>query len=210
MLRCINFLEEPTSGVVYIDGQPVGYRRMHDGSLVRDTARNIDRMRRDTGMVFQSFNLWPHKTALENVIEAPLIVQRKRRDDAVALGMELLDRVGLVEKRDVYPDRLSGGQKQRVAIARALAMGPKVMLFDEATSALDPELVGEVLEVMKALASEGMTMVIVTHEMTFAREISHRVAFLDAGVIAEIGTPADIFERAANARTREFLRRVRH
>src|SRR5262249_43098113 len=146
----------------------------------------------------------------ENVIEAPLVVQRKKRDEAVALGMELLNRVGLADKRDVYPDRLSGGQKQRIAIARALAMGPKVMLFDEATSALDPELVGEVLEVMKALAADGMTMIIVTHEMTFAREVSNRVAFLDAGVIAEIGTPADIFERPANARTREFLRRVRH
>jgi len=210
LLRCINFLEEPTSGVVYIDGQPIGYRRAGDGSLRRDTARSIDRMRRDTGMVFQSFNLWPHKTALENVIEAPLIVQRKTRSEALALGMELLTRVGLAEKRDEYPDRLSGGQKQRVAIARALAMGPKVMLFDEATSALDPELVGEVLEVMKALAADGMTMVIVTHEMNFAREVSHRVAFLDAGVIAEIGTPAEIFERPANARTREFLRRVRH
>jgi ABC-type histidine transport system ATPase subunit len=210
LLRCINFLEQPTSGRVYVDGKLVGHRLAADGSLRRDTQRNIDRMRRNTGMVFQLFNLWPHKTALENVIEAPLLVLRKSRQDAVALGTELLSRVGLADKRNEYPERLSGGQKQRVAIARALAMGPKVMLFDEATSALDPELVGEVLEVMKTLAADGMTMVIVTHEMNFAREVSNRVAFLDQGVIAEVGTAADIFERPANYRTREFLRRVRH
>ncbi len=210
LLRCINFLEEPTSGWIYIDSIPIGFQPLPDGSRRRDTQRNINRMRRDTGMVFQSFNLWPHKTVLENVIEAPLVVLRKSRREAAAHGLELLKRVGLLEKRDEYPRRLSGGQKQRVAIARALAMDPKVMLFDEATSALDPELVGEVLDVMKLLAADGMTMVIVTYEMNFAREISNRIAFLDDGGIIEIGSPADIFTRPANARTREFLRRVQH
>jgi polar amino acid transport system ATP-binding protein len=210
LLRCINFLEEPTSGWIYIDGTPIGYRPLPNGSRRRDTQRNINRMRRDTGMVFQSFNLWPHKTVLENIIEAPRIVLRKSRREAIADGLELLERVGLVEKRDEYPRRLSGGQKQRVAIARALAMKPKVMLFDEATSSLDPELVGEVLDVMKSLAAEGITMVIVTHEMNFAREVSDRVAFLDGGVIAEIGSAADLFAHPANDRTREFLRRVQH
>jgi ABC-type histidine transport system ATPase subunit len=210
MLRCINFLEEPTSGWVYIDGVPIGYQPQPDGSRRRDTQRNINRMRRDTGMVFQSFNLWPHKTVLENIIEAPCVVLRKSRREAMADGIELLGRVGLVDKRDEYPRRLSGGQKQRVAIARALAMKPKVMLFDEATSSLDPELAGEVLDVMKSMAAGGMTMIIVTHEMNFAREISDRVAFLDDGVIAEIGSPEHVFTRPVNSRTREFLRRVQH
>jgi ABC-type histidine transport system ATPase subunit len=210
LLRCINFLEEPTSGWVYIDGAPIGYQPQPDGSRRRDTQRNINRMRRDTGMVFQSFNLWPHKTVLENVIEAPCVVLRKSRREATTDGIELLERVGLVDKRDEYPRRLSGGQKQRVAIARALAMKPKVMLFDEATSSLDPELVGEVLDVMKSLAAGGMTMVIVTHEMNFAREVSDRVAFLDDGVIAEIGSPEHVFTSPLNRRIREFLRRVQH
>lgn len=210
LLRCINFLETPTSGYVYIDGEPLGFRLTKDGKRVRDRESNIDRVRRKTGMVFQSFNLWPHKTVLENIIEAPRIVLGIDSREATTKAEDLLARVGMASKRNEYPDRLSGGQKQRVAIARALAMEPQVMLFDEATSALDPELVGEVLEVMKKLAVDGMTMVIVTHEMSFAKEVSDRVAFLEKGAILEMGTPSEIFSNPSEERTREFLRRIKH
>jgi polar amino acid transport system ATP-binding protein len=209
-LRCVNFLEEPSKGRIYIEGVLMGYREWPDGRLVKDSHANINRMRADIGMVFQLFNLWPHKTVLGNVIEAPMIVRGKSRDEAVADAEELLDKVGILEKRDEYPSRLSGGQQQRVAIARALAMNPKIMMFDEATSALDPELVGEVLEVMRNLAAEGMTMLVVTHEMGFAREVADRVIFLDNGQIEEDTTPEQIFSHPKSERTRQFLRKVLH
>lgn len=207
-LRCINFLEEPTKGKIYIEGKLMGYRELPDGRLVRDSQANINRMRAEIGMVFQLFNLWPHKTVLGNVIEAPMIVRKKSREEAVAIAEELLDKVGILEKKDEYPSRLSGGQQQRVAIARALAMNPKIMMFDEATSALDPELVGEVLEVMKKLAAEGMTMLVVTHEMGFAREVSDRVIFLHNGRIEEDAPPEEIFTNPKSERTRQFLSKV--
>jgi len=210
LLRCINFLEEPTSGRVYLNGELMGFREAADGSLVRAEPRTIDRMRGEVGMVFQQFNLWPHMTVLGNVIEAPVQVRGLRRAQAVAEAEALLAKVGLSEKRDEYPHRLSGGQQQRVAIARALAMRPLVMLFDEATSALDPELIGEVLAVMRQLASEGMTMLIVTHEMGFAREVSDRVVFIDRGLIEEEGPPDVIFTSPRSSRTKEFLRRILH
>jgi ABC-type histidine transport system ATPase subunit len=209
-LRCVNFLEEPTKGRIYIEGILMGFRELPDGRLVKDSHANINRMRADIGMVFQLFNLWPHKTVLGNVIEAPMIVRGKSRDEAVVDAEELLDKVGILEKRDEYPSRLSGGQQQRVAIARALAMNPKIMMFDEATSALDPELVGEVLEVMRNLAAEGMTMLVVTHEMGFAREVADRVIFLDNGQIEEDTTPEQIFSHPKSERTRQFLRKVLH
>ena len=209
-LRCVNFLEEPSKGRIYIEGALMGYRELPDGRLVKDSHTNINRMRADIGMVFQLFNLWPHKTVLGNVIEAPMIVRGKARDEAVADAEELLDKVGILEKRDEYPSRLSGGQQQRVAIARALAMNPKIMMFDEATSALDPELVGEVLEVMRNLVAEGMTMLVVTHEMGFAREVADRVIFLDNGQIEEDTTPEQIFSNPRSERTRQFLRKVLH
>ncbi len=207
-LRCINFLEEPTKGKIYIEGKLMGYKELPDGRLVKDSQANINRMRAEIGMVFQLFNLWPHKTVLGNVIEAPMVVRKKSREEAVAIAEELLDKVGILEKKDEFPSRLSGGQQQRVAIARALAMNPKIMMFDEATSALDPELVGEVLEVMKQLASEGMTMLVVTHEMGFAREVSDRVIFLHNGQIEEDAPPEEIFTNPKSERTKQFLSKV--
>jgi ABC-type histidine transport system ATPase subunit len=210
LLRCLNHLEQPTSGEVYLDGKPIGFHIEADGRRKPDTAAHINRMRAELGMVFQQFNLWPHMTALENVIEAPLRVKRLARKEAVELGRRFLRKVNLLDKETEYPARLSGGQQQRVAIARALAMQPKVMLFDEATSALDPELTDEVLEVMRALAKEGTTMLVVTHEMGFAREVSDRVIFLHNGQIEEDGPPAGVFSAPASERCRQFLSKVLH
>lgn len=196
-LRCLNLLETPSGGEIEFEG-----RRITDRNV------DIDALRQNMGMVFQQFNLFPHKTVLENVTLAPIKVRGVPKDEADALGLELLGRVGLADKRDAYPNRLSGGQKQRVAIARALAMQPHVMLFDEPTSALDPEMVGEVLDVMKSLAREGMTMVIVTHEMGFAREVGDRLLFIDGGVIVEQGAPKDVFGAPRHPRTKEFLSKV--
>jgi polar amino acid transport system ATP-binding protein len=194
LLRCLNRLEDPTAGTICIGGVEITGRRA-----------NLPQIRRKVGMVFQHFNLFPHMTALENVIEGPRTVLRLGRDEAERIGRDLLAKVGLEEKAESKPANLSGGQQQRVAIARALAMAPDAMLFDEVTSALDPELVGEVLTVMRGLAEEGMTMVIVTHEMSFARRVADRVLFLDGGVIVEEGTPERIFQRAREERTRQFL-----
>ena len=210
LLRCLNHLELPTSGEIYLDGNPIGFHIDAGGRRVPDTAANIGRMRAELGMVFQQFNLWPHMTVLENVIEAPLRVKRMVRKDAADLGRHYLGKVNLLDKENEYPARLSGGQQQRAAIARALAMQPKVMLFDEATSALDPELTGEVLEVMRTLASEGTTMLVVTHEMGFAREISDRIIFLHDGQIEEDGTPEKVFGAPASERCRQFLSKVLH
>ena len=198
VLRCINRLETIQSGAIFFESQEI------------NSQSNLCALRTHIGMVFQRFNLFPHKTALENIMEAPLIVKKMTLADAEKIAGELLERVGLADKRDSYPRELSGGQQQRVAIARALAMSPKIMLFDEPTSALDPELVGEVLGVMKDLAREGMTMVVVTHEMAFAREVADRVIFMDQGIITEEGTPAAIFEAPAQERTQLFLKRIRH
>jgi len=207
-IRCINLLEDIQSGRIRVNGSAMGYRERADGSLIRDSERNIARQRRDIGMVFQRFNLFPHMTALENIIEAPIQVLGVSRAEALVQARELLARVGLAEKADHYPSMLSGGQQQRVAIARALAMKPQAMLFDEPTSALDPETVGEVLEVMKELAEEGMTMVVVTHEMGFAREVADRVVVLDQGELIEQGPPEEIFSKPKHPRTRAFLSRV--
>ncbi|SEP67240.1 polar amino acid transport system ATP-binding protein [Pseudomonas sp. NFACC02] len=207
-IRCINLLEDIQSGRIRVNGQPMGYRERADGSLVRDSERNIARQRRDIGMVFQRFNLFAHMTALENIIEAPIHVLGVAREAALTQGRELLARVGLADKAGHYPSMLSGGQQQRVAIARALAMKPKALLFDEPTSALDPETVGEVLQVMKALAEDGMTMVVVTHEMGFAREVADRVVVLDQGELIEQGPPEQIFSRPVHPRTQAFLSRV--
>ncbi|NCE83721.1 amino acid ABC transporter ATP-binding protein [Pseudomonas sp. Q1] len=207
-IRCINLLEDIQGGRIRVNGRAMGYRERSDGSLVRDSERNIARQRRDIGMVFQRFNLFPHMTALENIIEAPIQVLGISRAEALGQARDLLARVGLADKAGHYPSMLSGGQQQRVAIARALAMKPQAMLFDEPTSALDPETVGEVLEVMKELAEEGMTMVVVTHEMGFAREVADRVVVLDQGEIIEQGPPEQIFRRPSHPRTRAFLSRV--
>jgi len=196
-LRCLNLLEEPTSGEIFIDGVKIN-----------DPKQDINKLRQKMGMVFQSFNLFPHKTALENITLAPVKVNGMSKEAADKLGMELLERVGLSDKANVYPRSLSGGQKQRVAIARALAMQPEIMLFDEPTSALDPEMVGEVLEVMRELAHQGMTMVIVTHEMGFAREVANRVLFMDGGYVIEQGAPKEIFDNPQNERTQSFLSKV--
>jgi polar amino acid transport system ATP-binding protein len=196
-LRCINLLEMPSSGEIIIDGQKI-----------TDKGININSIREDAGMVFQHFNLFPHKTTLENVALAPIKVRKLPKEEAEKRALELLNKVGLADKANVYPSSLSGGQKQRVAIARALAMHPKVMLFDEPTSALDPEMVGEVLGVMKDLVQAGMTMIVVTHEMGFAREVADRVLFMDEGIIMEQGTPADIFSNAQHERTKSFLSKV--
>ncbi|AXK52404.1 MULTISPECIES: amino acid ABC transporter ATP-binding protein [Pseudomonas] len=207
-IRCINLLEQIQSGLIRVNGRAMGYRERADGSLVRDSERNIARQRRDIGMVFQRFNLFPHMTALENIIEAPIQVLGVPRAEAVEQARALLARVGLADKAGHYPSMLSGGQQQRVAIARALAMKPQAMLFDEPTSALDPETVGEVLQVMKQLAQEGMTMVVVTHEMGFAREVADRVVVLDQGELIEQGPPEQIFSRPSHPRTQAFLSRV--
>lgn len=196
-LRCLNLLEIPTTGRISIEGE-----------VVTDPSVDINKIREEVGMVFQRFNLFPHMSALKNVALAPIRVRGLSEDEANERAMNLLQKVGLVDKADVRPGALSGGQQQRVAIARALAMQPKVMLFDEPTSALDPEMVGEVLNVMKDLAKEGMTMVVVTHEMGFAREVADRVLFMDEGVIVEEGTPEDIFSNAKNERTKSFLSKV--
>ena len=207
LLRCINHLEAIDSGRIYVDGELVGYREVN-GRLVEDREAEIARRRAAIGMVFQRFNLFPHLTALGNVIEAPIRVKKLPRRHAEDAGRALLDQVGLAHKVDAYPAQLSGGQQQRVAIARALAMNPKLMLFDEPTSALDPELVGEVLDAMKALAQGGMTMIVVTHEMGFAREVAQRVVFMDQGRIVEEGTAEDVFDRPQNPRTQAFLSKI--
>jgi arginine/lysine/histidine transport system ATP-binding protein len=193
-LRCMNYLEVADSGTITINGK-----------IVEAKESSLNKLRQEIGMVFQQFNLFPHRTVMENIIEAPVLLKKMTKDQAKKHGLELLQKVGLVEKADEYPNRLSGGQKQRVAIARALAMEPKIMLFDEPTSALDPELVGEVLTVMKELAKEGMTMVVVTHEMGFAKEVADRVIFMDGGYIVEEGSPEAIFENPQHERTKEFL-----
>ncbi|CAI8717311.1 lysine/arginine/ornithine ABC transporter/histidine ABC transporter, ATP binding subunit [Pseudomonas sp. IT-P12] len=207
-IRCINLLEDIQGGRIRVNGRAMGYRERADGSLVRDSEREIARQRRDIGMVFQRFNLFPHMTALENIIEAPIHVLGVPRAQALEHARSLLARVGLADKAAHYPSMLSGGQQQRVAIARALAMKPQAMLFDEPTSALDPETVGEVLQVMKELAEEGMTMVVVTHEMGFAREVADRVVVLDQGELIEQGPPEQIFSRPTHPRTQAFLSRV--
>ena len=206
-LRCINHLERVNAGRLYVDGDLIGYRQ-RGNRLYEMPAREAAKQRRDIGMVFQHFNLFPHRTALENVIEAPIHVKRVKRDVALARARDLLDQVGLSAKADAYPAQLSGGQQQRVAIARALAMNPKLMLFDEPTSALDPELVGEVLEVMKTLAGEGMTMVVVTHEMGFAREVANHLVFMDGGVVVESGRPREVLANPKHERTKAFLSKV--
>jgi polar amino acid transport system ATP-binding protein len=206
-LRCINHLERLDGGRIYVDGELVGYREKN-GRLVEDREREVARKRAAIGMVFQRFNLFPHLSALGNIIEAPIRVKKVPRKRAEEMGRELLAKVGLAEKLSVYPTQLSGGQQQRVAIARALAMQPKLMLFDEPTSALDPELVGEVLDVMKSLAREGMTMIVVSHEMGFAREVADRIVFMDEGVIVEEGPPEEMFLRPSQPRTKAFLSKI--
>ncbi|MEU3192541.1 amino acid ABC transporter ATP-binding protein [Streptomyces sp. NPDC006992] len=206
-LRCINHLEKINAGRLYVDGTLVGYREK-GGRLYELRDREVAAQRRDIGMVFQRFNLFPHMTAVENVMEAPVQVKRTPRAEARKRAAELLDRVGLADKIDSFPAQLSGGQQQRVAIARALAMDPKLMLFDEPTSALDPELVGEVLDVMKALARDGMTMVVVTHEMGFAREVGDSLVFMDGGVVVESGNPRDVLTDPQHERTKSFLSKV--
>jgi len=207
LLRCINHLEALNKGRIYVDGQPVGYREVK-GKFVEKSEREVARMRASIGMVFQRFNLFPHLTALGNVVDAPVHVRKMGRSEALEAGRAMLGKVGLGDKLDTYPAQLSGGQQQRVAIARALAMEPKVMLFDEPTSALDPELVGEVLEVMKSLAREGMTMIVVTHEMGFAREVADRVMLMDEGIIIEEGPPAQFFNSPRHERTKLFLSKI--
>src|SRR5947208_4631077 len=204
LLRCINHLEKIDSGHIYIEGEMIGYREVN-GRLIEDREATIARIRSQIGFVFQRFNLFPHMTALENVIEAPIHVLHQPKAEVKERAVALLEKVGLAEKADSYPHKLSGGQQQRVAIARALAMNPKLMLFDEATSALDPELVGEVLKVMRQLAEEGMTMVVVTHEMGFARDVADRVIFMDKAMIVEQGPPEQVFDHPQHERTREFL-----
>jgi len=206
-LRCINHLEKINSGRLWVDGRLVGYRQKGD-VLHELKDKEVAAQRRDIGMVFQRFNLFPHMTALENVIEAPTSVKGLNKADARALGADLLERVGLGARVHNYPNQLSGGQQQRVAIARALAMEPKLMLFDEATSALDPELVGEVLDVMRGLAESGMTMVVVTHEMGFAREVGDTLVFMDGGVVVEAGAPRDVLGNPQHERTQAFLSKV--
>ena len=206
-LRCINHLEQISAGRLYVDGELVGYRQRGD-RLFEMHPKDAARQRRQIGMVFQRFNLFPHMTALENIVAAPVKVQGRRKDAAIEQGRDLLKQVGLADKADAYPAQLSGGQQQRVAIARALAMEPKLMLFDEPTSALDPELVGEVLDVMRALAEKGMTMIVVTHEMGFAREVADSLVFMDDGVVVEAGNPREVLANPTQARTRAFLSKV--
>jgi polar amino acid transport system ATP-binding protein len=204
LLRCLNYLEQPTSGAIYFCGQLVG--QSSPGGRIDE--KKLNAQRAGMGMVFQKFNLFPHMTVLQNIMEAPIRVKKVKPDVAQKIADKLLGQVGLSEKKNEYPARLSGGQQQRVAIARALAMDPQLMLFDEATSALDPELVGEVLAVIKDLAHNGMTMCVVTHEIGFAREVANRVIFMDGGFIVEEGPPSEVIERPKHARTKEFLRKV--
>ena len=209
LLRCIAYLEDDFEGAIYLGGELLG-RVLNDGRLERVGGAALRKVQMKAGMVFQQFNLWPHKTVLGNITEALMLVKKMPRDQAEAIGDQLLGKVGLLEKRNEYPSRLSGGQQQRVAIARALAMHPEIMLFDEVTSALDPELVDEVLRVMKQLAEEGMTMVVVTHEIGFASRVADRVVFMDGGVIVEEGTPEKLLKNPNQARTREFLSLMAH
>ena len=206
-IRCINHLEKIQGGRIQVNGHLIGYREVN-GKLVEDREQNIARQRQDIGMVFQRFNLFPHMTALGNIIEAPIRVRGDTEKEATGIGRALLERVGLGHKADAYPAQLSGGQQQRVAIARALAMRPALMLFDEPTSALDPEMIGEVLEVMKELAREGMTMIVVSHEMGFAREVADRVVMLDEGKIIEDDTPEHFFTAPSHERTKAFLSKI--
>ncbi|HXX61467.1 MAG TPA: amino acid ABC transporter ATP-binding protein [Candidatus Sulfotelmatobacter sp.] len=208
-IRCLNHLEKIQRGSIMVNGRSIGYRPGPPGAPLReDSEKNIALQRRDIGMVFQRFNLFPHKTALENITEAPIQVRGQKPEEAKAVGRALLTRVGLAHKADAYPAQLSGGQQQRVAIARALAMKPALMLFDEPTSALDPEMIGEVLEVMKELAREGMTMIVVSHEMGFAREVADRAVMMDDGVIVEEGPPSTFFANPTQERTRSFLSKI--
>ena len=209
LLRCIAYLEDDFEGAIYLGGELLG-RVLNDGRLERVGGAALRKVQMKVGMVFQQFNLWPHKTVLGNITEALMLVKKMPRDEAEAIGDQLLGKVGLSEKRNEYPSHLSGGQQQRVAIARALAMHPEIMLFDEVTSALDPELVDEVLRVMKQLAEEGMTMVVVTHEIGFASRVADRVVFMDGGVIIEEGTPEKVLKNPNQARTREFLSLMTH
>jgi ABC-type polar amino acid transport system, ATPase component len=207
-LRCLNHLEKINSGKIEINGHFIGYRQASDGRLIEESDRKVARQRAEIGMVFQRFNLFPHMTVIENVMLSPVLVKKVPKDVARQRALELLEQVGLPEKADVYPARLSGGQQQRVAIARALAMDPKVMLFDEPTSALDPELVGEVLDTMKTLARSGMTMVCVTHEVGFAREVADRAVLIDDGVVVEEGPPETFFTAPQHNRTKQFLSKI--
>lgn len=215
LLRCLNFLEDYDQGEIYFDGTLVGYRMNRNGRRIRDREANVSRLRSQVGMVFQHFHLWPHKTVLENVIEGLVVVKRQDRKVAAERGVQLLQRVGLADKAKVYPSKLSGGQMQRAAIARALAMEPRALLLDEPTSALDPELVGEVLEVIKELATEdshrqGTTMVVVTHEIGFAREVADHVIMMDEGEIIETGPPEQLLHRPRHPRTKAFISKVLH
>lgn len=210
MLRCINYLEQPTTGEIYISGKPMGFRMDSKGRKVPDTHKNINKLRQEIGMVFQQFNIWPHMTVLGNVLEAPVHVKRIPAKEAEQIALAYLEKVNLIDKKDEFPVRLSGGQLQRVAIARALAMEPKVMLFDEPTSALDPELIGEVLETMKQLAIDGITMMVVTHEIGFAKEVSDRVIFLHNGLIEEEGSPAEVIRNPKSERCRQFFSKMLH
>jgi polar amino acid transport system ATP-binding protein len=207
MLRCLNHLERISEGRLYIDGELVD-EKVKGRDSMKLSAKKVAELCSELGMVFQRFNLFPHMTTLENVMTAPMLVKKISKDEAEEAANALLVKVGLADKTNEYPSRLSGGQQQRVAIARALAMKPKIMLFDEPTSALDPELVGEVLAVMKQLANEGMTMIVVTHEMSFAREVANRVIFMDQGMILEDSTPDDLFDHPRQERTRAFLQKI--
>jgi polar amino acid transport system ATP-binding protein len=207
-LRCINHLEQVSSGRIIVDGELIGYRDNGAGRLLELREKDAARQRAEMAMVFQQFNLFPHRTVLENLVEAPILVKRESRDQVYMLARQNLARVGLANKESAYPDQLSGGQQQRVAIARALTMRPKLMLFDEPTSALDPELVGEVLDAIRGLADDGMTMIIVTHEIGFAREVADRLVFMDGGRVVEEGVPHELIANPQQERTRAFLSKV--
>jgi ABC-type histidine transport system ATPase subunit len=209
LLRCVNYLEPPNAGEIYLEGEPLGFRLDNGGRRRARSLAEINRLRRELGVVFQQYNLWPHMTVLGNVVEAPIRVRKLPRERAVAIGEECLRRVQLMDKAGEYPARLSGGQQQRAAIARALAMQPKALLFDEPTSSLDPELTDEVLAVMRELAADGTTMIVVTHEMAFAREVSDHLIFLHDGLIEEEGPPGQLFEAATSERLRKFLVKFR-